>query len=527
MKKLLSLTLAAALTFSFASCGKKDENDTQNTAKNEQAQQEEQAKKAATLTPDEYLDYIIIEKNDIAGSLKMVFDELKKQTGDTASDGKLTLSVGDGTAEFIDAIDSEAGEYYRNSLGWLKYVSLDLDANIKSQDLMSLAAQLGINGTNIVTLDFIASLAKGEFYFTIPELSSKTALVKVPESALAELEMSMDLSDSNMDILPDGAAAERMYTKYTGIVLDNITEVEKTDAQVTVGSVTADTNRVFFEIDERLANEMAIDIVEAALTDEDLKNIIGKISEANYQLAGFESAEMMTMDAYADMQETLADLKEKQSKNNFSDDTVGITIHTNKLDEISCIDVTADSESLIKYNYVEKDGAFALEFYVGKAKYFEGRGTIDDDKMAGNFSVLNGDSLRIANIALVDLDLASIEHGMTNGKVTATLAPEFIFAMDMPEYIGNCELVIVFNQAEETASAFTMTLDYNGRKAFELYSSSKEKQSGEITIPAEALDLNSENGVNEFLSSMNLNTILTNLSNADASQLIALFMMGS
>ncbi|MBE6705395.1 MAG: hypothetical protein E7583_09045, partial [Ruminococcaceae bacterium] len=279
MKRLIAFTLAALTAVSFTTgCGKKEKKGG-SWADGISGQIADQ--QAKSLSPDEYLDYLVVDNGDISGAINNVFSSVRSSTGSGAGSSKLTLSAGDGMYNFLGAIDSSVAQTYKNNMGWFKDLSFAIDSNVQNSDLIKLVAGLGLNGTNIATLDFTASLKQGKYYLAIPELSSTTLLMETDGV------VSPDVFTSSLSIYPDGETAERMYKKYAKIALDNINIDTKTPTTLNAGGVSAKADLISVVLDEKLATEIGADMLEAAVSDPDIRNIITNFTSNNVFFATY------------------------------------------------------------------------------------------------------------------------------------------------------------------------------------------------------------------------------------------------
>lgn len=517
MKKLLALTLASLTVVSCATaCGKKNDSGKNNPLDTLSPEQN----KTAKLSPDEYLDYLLIDNNEIPSAVNKAFDELVLSRGDYAGSVKLDLSIGDGTGSFISAIDNQAGQVYNNNLTWFKNLSLDFDAAVNGTELIKLIAGLSINDVGLAALDFTGDISKGEYYFAVPELSDKTLLFKAPE-ALSVFE----LSESVMSIYPDGDAAERMYRKYMQIALDKLQINEKTETELKVGNVSAPVKLISVELTEELVTDMGISIIEAAAVDSDIKAFVTNLASYDEKL-GVASADEFISDFYSEMNNTLENLKEKKSTGDFENEKICIDISTNSNDNIVGLKLRQDTaEFEISYAYAENNGVFAHEIIANGTTFLSGNGTVKDNKLSGSYKIADTDGNSIADITLSSFDKKALDDGFLAGSLKVKPAPEFISMLELPAMFGYCDLVIDFKQTTDTAYSMGITLNYNNAKAAALVLSSESKPSSSIALPSNALDAANEASMEEFMSSISLSKIFSGLNEAGAGQLATLIQL--
>ncbi len=519
MKRLVAFTLAALTAVSFTTgCGKKEKKDDSLADGIGDKIMDQQAK---SLSPDEYLDYIIIDNGEISGAVNDVFSAIKSNTGSGAGTGKLALSAGDGLYSFLGAIDSNVAQTYKNNMGWFKDLSLSIDSNIQNNDLIKMVAGLGLNGTNIASLDFTASFTQGKYYLAVPELSSTTLLLESDDI------VSPDVFNSVFAIYPDGETAERMYKKYARIALDNINIDTKTPTTLNVGGVSAKADLISVELDEKLVTEIGADILEAAVSDADIRNIITNVANTMTYTTPSEFID----ETYADMNESLEEMKsDLAGEGVFSTDKLFIDIYTDDSNAISGIIIRDDTNEYIRYVTAEDNGKFAEEFSVEGRKYLTGSGNVADNTLSGTYTVLDGSGTTLANVALEALDREALEKGLLNMSASVKLSDAVISQYDLPSMIGYCDIHVDCKQSAKENVELSLTLNYNNVKVATISIGSQQKEATPISLPANALNVENEDALESFASSLSLNTIYSRLNEAGASQLssiIQLLMMGA
>ena len=429
MKRLIAFTLAALTAVSFTTgCGKKEKKGGSwaDGISGEIADQQ-----AKSLSPDEYLDYLVVDNGDISGAINNVFSSVRSSTGSGAGNSKLTLSAGDGMYNFLGAIDSSVAQTYKNNMGWFKDLSFAIDSNVQNSDLIKLVAGLGLNGTNIATLDFTASLKQGKYYLAIPELSSTTLLMETDGV------VSPDVFTSALSIYPDGDTAERMYKKYAKIALDNINIDAKTPTTLNAGGVSAKADLISVVLDEKLATEIGADILEAAVSDPDIKNIITNVANTMTYTTPSEFIE----ETYSEMNESLEEMRSDLAGGRiFSTDKLYIDIYTDDSSDISGIIIRDDTNEFLRYVYAEANGSYAEEVTIDGRKYLSGNGNVAGNMINGTYQVLDGAGTALADVVLNSLDKAALESGLLNMSATVKLSNTVINEYDLPSMIGYCDI---------------------------------------------------------------------------------------
>ncbi len=515
MKKILALILAATTAVSFASCGK-DTNNGFSSLNNDvggisgMLTPEEHIPQ----TPEEYLKFVLLENNDIGAALKTSIDNSKKNSDNVSGSAKLDLTIGNGFKSFLTAC-GDNGEVFE-AISWLKNANLSFDTDIRDNNLFKIAAKLGINDTHIASADVTAVMDSGEIYLSVPELTSATAMVEAPE--LAEIYEQTLPGAGFLSYIPDGATAERIYNKYIEIIVGNIDEVEKTNAQLTAGGITTEATKLDIVVEHEDALRIAEDVIEAALADPDIRTIITAFSQGNeLWVYDYESADEMVADIYNNMEETLEDIRNTEPTEG---DNLDIAIYTDDSHNIIGFEAYAEEEEILAYRYAENNNAFALVFSVDGDTLVRGNGNISNKILSGTFEIFNDDSEKIVTFQLSEFNIAAIEEGLARGTISVKLAPEFIEENYIDAFLADCELVLSLSQTDDTNSQSTLTFNYKGQEVATLKIQSTKKQPSGITIPQNAVNIMDEASAEAFVSTLKFDTIFSNLNNAGAMSFI-------
>ena len=97
MKKLLALSLALLLAVPFTGCKSSEERKAEK-------QQKQVENKVKSLSPDEYLDFVVLENSEVVPAVNNIVAQLDKTSNTpTASTGKITITPGEGLVDFLNA----------------------------------------------------------------------------------------------------------------------------------------------------------------------------------------------------------------------------------------------------------------------------------------------------------------------------------------------------------------------------------------------------------------------------------------
>ena len=501
MKKLLALSLALLLAVPFTGCKSSEERKAEK-------QQKQVENKVKSLSPDEYLDFVVLENSEVVPAVNNIVAQLDKTSNTpTASTGKITITPGEGLVDFLNAIDSKAGAAYTAAFGWFKNLSMTVDAETNGTKLMSTFIGLGLNDTEIASVDLTIDTENDSLYMAVPGILNKTLLVK-QDGMFAENPL--------ISALPDSETTEKLLVKFSDIVLDGIEVKEKTETEKTIGDLTAKVNAVCFELDEKGVLDIAKNVVSAVIEDTDIKTYITEIAKGYYTEAGYTSAEDMITDAYEGLGNSLESLNSYQAEE--GTEVVKFTVFTDSLHKLSGISVdTPDGAG--EFIYLKNNGKYAMEAIIRDKKVFEGKGETKGGKMSGSFTVLDGAEL--VTLTLSDIDVEAYKKNMLSGKAVLSFSSKFAESLGIPAAIADAELVFEFMCETEKTSEFTVSLVYKEKNAAQITITGTEKTPDGITVPADAINiLEDEKALLGVIKNVNYSGLISKLTEAGASPLI-------
>ena len=517
MKRILAFTLATATAVSFASCGKKDDlNGNASWSDLTGGNQQQEISGEVPESPAEYLEYVVLENNKLGENVKAYFDIVGKSTENTASDSEITLSLGDGAYDFIGAISPENADEIYSYISWLKTLKLSFDFTSKD-DLMKLSAKLGLNDKHIVSLDFTASEEKGEAYLSVPELTSETVMAEIPEYVMTSL------NGGSMALLPDGETAEKLVNKYGKIAIDEISDkAVLSEEKLTVDGVTADVKVITLELNEEDALNVGEAVLESAVNDEDIKNIIKNYAETYYYL-GFDSPEEMVENAIQEMNDALEEIRETTAD---SDETAEIVIYADKnTDELCGVEIyDIENSNTFTFLYAENNSKFALELSVNGDTYLEGSGNIAGNNATGTLSIYDEYGYGVATVEIKNYDITAAKNGLLKATAGVELHEDFIKESYLPEFLYNTAFEINYNQTSNTNYSADITVIYKDKTAASLEIRSEAKNAEAITLPASAVSVEDSEAMSAIVSGINSNAIISSLTEAGAAPLLFLLM---
>lgn len=511
--------LALALSMSVTSCNKDDYDDNLDESKSKKEtkvssnsdSKDKDGKNSKTdkrknMSGEEYLEYLFSDTADLSSALETA---LNKNTNETAAKGNIKLSLGNGLKSILEELG--VSEYYE-FISWLKNANIDFETNIKDFGLMNFAANVGINNTNIASMNMTLDTEDGAIYMSIPEISEKTVYIESPNYDYDFTE----IMNSATNIVPDVDTVNDIISRYSGIIIENLSDVEKDDDVLKCGKISQDATKLTITLDKEDFYNICYDVVKEVSNDKKIEKIVEKFAEFTFNTnpdSYYDDVDSL-MDEYREsVKNALEDIKNTDI-DEMDDLDVYLELWTNDQDELIGITVEYDDDEILDYIYVNDGKNFALTVNINEQEYVSGSGTVSGNKLSGDV-LLSSDYFDICTIELENFQL-DLSQGILSGVAMVTLSEDFIDNADMPEFIGNCALKFEFesNAKKSSKETVSLTLVYSGKDVATLSISAEETKYKKITVPQNALNTSNEDDISAYVGSLSLNKIINNLKNA-------------
>lgn len=342
-------------------------------------------------------------------------------------------SGNNGTADFTLTLDeagrSMIGMMAGMDVSWLENIGLNMDVSVVDSK-EAIKTDLLLNDSEIGTMYVLIDLLAEMEYIQIPELSEswlKAALnvdMDVNGEAVSPDSMGTitGLASDPALLLPEGAVAAELLERYGNIVIDHMQEGPSVEETVSIDGISEDCTLLEGQIFQEDANEMAKELLTTAQSDEQLKELLTKWSEAMPE-AGDLNAQFQSF-----AEEALADLEapEGETEEAAADQYIVSRIWVNGDDKIVgrelavCEGVETDTAftwktsgngdaSGLLFDVQSEDGGFT----------FSGSCQNTDGMKNGNYSVAI-DGITVMEIAMENYDAAAAEEGYPSGTYIIT-----------------------------------------------------------------------------------------------------------
>jgi len=486
---------------------------------------------------DEFNDAVIDTYRELKDAMSAIAAGMPSAGFSSANKLEMKLTLSD---KVIDSLESNiwhsAGQ--KVQMDWLKDVSLD-GRYVSKDNLQRSVSTLKIGTTEILGIDLILDAEKELCYFGIPALTGKYLKVDMnqmlgngdeggatitPEGGVvvgAPVGFAEYLADEEfLELLPSEAVLEQLLAKYTGILLDNLQNVEKTTETVKVGeleqSLTALTTTITPEDGKVIATAFLQALKEDKQVEKLVKDIAGYLAAKDV----VESADEAYKSFVDSIDESLASMGDHDIDD---EDPIVWTNYVNGSHKVvgrrfQCGD---DKFYFCQLKQGEKS---ALVVEMGDLK-LEGQGTEKDNKINGEYRLgVRGEEL--FRVALLDFQS---NKTVTNGKIhlipSADVLKEIASGMGLDVVdasaltLANPKLELSFATTQEQ-STVAINLLAGGEVAVGLICTVEEIASESITVPENAYNMEQ---VETWASEVDISKIMEALEKAGVP--VELFMV--
>ncbi|MBO4678764.1 MAG: zinc-ribbon domain-containing protein [Lachnospiraceae bacterium] len=354
------------------------------------------------LSPEKYLAYVL--KENFGESINdglTVYDEYisRAQNPDNIdSNIKFEIALGDELSDYV----KEMAGYYSSEADWVTWVKkATIEYGVNSyKGAGEVRAKVGANDVDLVSLSVYAT-PDGDVYLSVPEILSKTILVKVDPEELQEILKFKDMVNSIYKDLPTKPELQSISKKYLKAVFDNINGVKRTNDVISVEDISAKATVLTMDIDDLLLTNIEVDVLEEFLKDEEFEKIWMRMYDAYEEVVSnsgsvisdkaesYDEIKKNAQKALDEAKEKLALYKEDQL---VSEVKATITFYVDNKGTISGCALKNDE---FEYSYIRpsKGGRFGIETVVN---------SVGDNGDFGNLTVV-GTGKESASVITADM----------------------------------------------------------------------------------------------------------------------------
>ena len=488
--------------------------------------------------------YASAEKASIAKKLETFSAAYNRQLEETdkLTNGQtvdFTLALEDGAKSLLSALTSM-------DFSWLNSISLGGNV-VANESGIGEGLTLKLNDTDIMSLNATVDLDTLDTYISVPELLE--GYVKVAgEQILAQADAAEDAVDDtameqfSVDVddlseylkscvnasesFPDADTLTSIANRYLGLLFDAAAEGESGTEALSVDTVSQDCTTLTGSYTASEAVTALTDILTTARDDEELKSVLD-------QVASIASDSDFTYEnVQSEIDELLEELKEADTSDatgtatskiwlDSEDNIVGRELTLNSGDDAN------DTVSFILQRPQSDDkSAFRLYFANGDDENISivGSGTTTDGLLSGYYE-LSFDSQAVLGITVTDYDAEAFKNdGELIGTYAFSLLPG---SMDDDTY-QSVSMYGLTVTCTETSISLAVSMSETPLAA--LTFSYGDGEAAEIADPADmspVYDASNEDDMTTVSSSLTVDTLLENLTNAGMTEDFLNALMGT
>lgn len=350
---------------------------------------------------------------------------------DNTIKGTLTVTLGDGSMETLEAYTQDLEALGLDDLSWCSTINIDYTM-ISNDNKYSYECVFSIGESKILNMNMIMDMDENKIYFQFPELSDAYICI---EGAFEDGYGSSEIANLYGEIaesLPSEKEMQKLLGRYIKCIIESVNDVDKDLSSISAGGVSAKYTELSYDIDLKLVSNIMNNIYKTAKNDKDLKKVIGSLIDLAGMSDYYDIDEFYEelMDNFKD---TCDEMKEMSREQNSSAGTM--TVWVNAKGEIVGRNLSAGSGlSQVELGYYapEKGSKCGFDMFVnvyGDTVFeIEGSGKKSGDKVTGKYSMI------INDMELIDFDLSKVAIEMSK-KESATGSITISAGRDYDDFI--------------------------------------------------------------------------------------------
>lgn len=458
------------------------------------------------MSPKAYFQYIV-EKNakesakDVSKALTVYKDSYN---GNFSVNGDVTVKLGDGMNDLMQSLGAPSD--FIQGLDWLKSLKMTVDSDLTNQ-AMETKVGYNLNGTDIATIDAVFDMAGENFYMGVPEINA--AYMRVPMDEMGMMQDVLRICENVMKSCPSEEVVTDISCRYVKCVASGIEEVEKSSETVEADGVSQKLTVLTATVGDKELENITKAVLTEFKNDKEIEKIIEDVSSADPSLNGLKEGYDELIDDIDDVIDEVEFDFDEEFKIDFYVDDSG-TLQGFGFDEQGV-------EVLLVNTQNGKEFGMCLEVNAGGSFKIEGNGTKSGDKASGMFEV-KAMGMSIVEIEFSDVDTKKLEEQTVfDGKFTIQIPKQAAQMLgEMNDDIGNVieDLKLVVTAKSESlfkGSAEFVLLKGNAPCITVTTNAQGEKGGAEINIPTSSVDANDYDASQNWVSSANLDTIISRL----------------
>lgn len=456
--------------------------------------------------------YGYVEKmawEDAKETLVNSYGELKNNSGSQSVKGTIGFNVGEDASSLLSfGVDNDIFELIDNT-------SINFDLAQKDT-LGQIKLALNVSENSILNFDAITDLANGKAYLGVPDmlegyLTNTINIVK---------EQMLAYDKAFWDAMPDEDVVEKLIDRYFDLVIDSITQVEKTDGEIKVGDITQECSIVKFEISPEFVLGVAEKVLTELKADKDVEKIINDLNEFLVNEKLVDADEKFYVEYTDAIEEALKSIKNEKEEL-ADEESVVVLTYINSKHAVIGREITLANE--VRFlNKTARDGEkFATEIALSDMCEITGNGTQKGDLINGEYQITIAGS-DMLEVTLKDFNAEDAIKGEISGTVKISGTNDLWKNMGLNAPVSSLiklydpAIELVVNNTED-ARDVQINLLGKDKVLFGISFNTQNSKLPSITIPDVTVDGENPQAIQDWLNDFNLDSVKDKLEDAGVS----------
>lgn len=437
---------------------------------------------------------------------------------DKSVEGELIVKLGDDGQEFLGLLGLAGVD-----VSWLKSMSVGVNMDVKD-DMSASEISFALNDSDILSYNMKNDMENETAYIQIPELNKTYIGIDfssiqnpfIPRSS----GMMWNFLESNKNLLqacPERAEMEKLIERYMMLALECVEDVSKSKEMLKVEGVEKNYTVLKVTIDSETMQDMAEVIFEKMRDDKDVKDLMQRVLQAGGDAV---DEEIDIDEIYEEFQEEIDEILDDLEYLSYYDDKIVMKVYVDAKGEIKGRSIDLGYIT-IKSLMPEKGNKFGYELsvsYSGMSMKLTGSGKTNGNKVNGDFQVkYNGAAL--IDITAKKIDTEALKAGRMNGRLEVKVASKISDVIGVVPGLSIIEDIQINMDfaSSKNKNDWKIGLVYNEQDIGSVAISAKTGRSSKISIPsgADTLMIEDEDDIEEWISGIDLNTLVNALKKAD------------
>ncbi len=446
--------------------------------------------------------------SDVAKDVATAYDEALAtySSKGSAVDATVTVQVGDQLISLLSTALIQSGMDL--DLSWVENIVLEPKVNTY-ENTMQVDLGVGLNSTRIATVSMVWDMDSQTIWVGVPELHKTFIEIDATEAMGYEAEemaeaiaMSQQMTAQLMEALPSGEQLEELINTYFGIVLDGISDVEKSTETMEAGDLEQKLTVLTAQLSQKDILKIASNVLEEAKDDSIIEDIMDNLS----QQAGTDLYEAFSY-SVDDMLEELDYAIDEAEGGKF----LTIETYLDNKDDIAgrAFTVHMDGQK-VKAHYitVTQGKEFAFEAELATVS-ITGKGTINGDKRTGSYTLTESGT----DYVTVEIeDFLCTDDGQVTGTIRVIPESAVYEMMDLDASVagilGQAALELTLGE-----DSLTLGIETGNSNLLSVSLSGQTTSPSQISLP-DGISTDDNAGGQKWLSELDFDTVLNNLEKA-------------